>query len=67
MIDYIKILKIVVNKINDTIQPHTDELNNKKFEPTEDPKLRKPILIHNILNHVGLIAIVMPLFIMFVY
>ena len=34
MIDYIKILKIVVNKINDTIQPHTDELNNKKFEPT---------------------------------
>lgn len=67
MIDYIKILKIVLNKINDTIKLHTDELNNKKFKPTEDPKLKKPILMHNILNRVGLIAIVIPLFIIVVY
>ena len=60
MIDYIKILKIVLDK--------TDELiNNNKFEPTEDPKLRKPILIHNILYYVGLTITVLPLFIMFIY
>lgn len=67
MIDYIKILRIVLNKINDTIKLHTDELNNKKFEPIQDPKLRKPIRLHNILSHVGLITTIMPLLIMFVY
>lgn len=67
MIDYIKILRIVLNKINDTIKLHTDELNNKKFEPTKDPRLKMPILIHNILYYVGLITTITPLFIMFVY
>ena len=67
MIDYIKILRIVLNKINDTIKLHTDELNNKKFEPTKDPRLKMPILIHNILYYVGLIITITPLFIMFVY
>lgn len=68
MIDYIKILKIVLDKINNTIKLYTDELiNNNKFEPTEDPKLRKPILIHNILYYVGLTITVLPLFIMFIY
>lgn len=68
MIDYIKILEIVLNKINDTIKLYTDELiNNKKFEPTKDPKLRKHILIHNILYHIGLIITIIPLFIMFIY
>ena len=67
MIDYIKILRIVLNKINDTIKLQTDELNNKKFEPTKDPRLKMPILIHNILYYVGLIITITPLFIMFVY
>ena len=67
MIDYIKILRIVLNKINDTIKLHTDELNNNKFEPKKDPKLRKPICIHKILYHVGIIATLPSFFIMFIH
>lgn len=40
MIDYIKILQIVLTKINDTIKLHTKKLDNEKFDPNKDPELR---------------------------
>ena len=61
MIDYIKILKIVLKEINNTIKLHTDKFNTDKFEPTKDPKLRKSIVIRNILYNIGLITTVPPL------
>lgn len=67
MIDYIKILKIVLNKINNTIKLYTEKLDDNKFEPTEEPELKKPMFIHKILYNVGLIATFMPLFIIFSY
>jgi hypothetical protein len=67
MIDYIKILKIVLNEIKNTIKLYTDELNNNKFEPTEEHELKKPMFIHKILYNVGLITTFMPLFIIFSY
>ena len=45
MIDYIKILKIVLTEINNTIKLHTNKLNNDKFEPNKDPELRKLLCI----------------------
>ena len=56
MIDYIKILRIVLNKINKTIKLYTDELDNNKFEPTKEPELKKPMFIHKILWSIGMIA-----------
>ena len=61
MIDYIKILKIVLNKINDTIKLHTKKLDNDKFEPNKDPKLRKRLLIYPIIYAIGLLATILPL------
>ena len=61
MIDYIKILKIVLTKINDTIKLHTKKLNNDKFEPNKDPEIRKLLLIHTILCSIGLLATILPL------
>ena len=62
MIDYIKILKIVLTKINDTINVHTKKLNNDKFEPNKDPELRKLIIMHPIIYCIGLLATILPLF-----
>lgn len=56
MIDYIKILRIVLNKINNTIKLYTDELDNNKFEPTEEPELKKHMFIHKILWSIGMIS-----------
>lgn len=67
MIDYIKILKIVLNEINNTIKLYKDKLDDNKFEPTEESELKKPMFIHKILYNVGLIATFMPLFIIFSY
>lgn len=61
MIDYIKILKIVLTKINDTINVHTKKLNNEKFEPNKDPELKKLLLIHTIIYFIGLTATILPL------
>lgn len=61
MIDYIKILKIVLNKINDTIKLHTKKLDNDKFEPNKDPELRKLLLMHPIIYTIGLLATILPL------
>lgn len=62
MIDYIKILKIVLTKINDTIKLHTKKLNNDKFEPNKDPELRKLLIMHPILYYIGMLATILPLF-----
>ena len=62
MIDYIKILKIVLTKINDTIKLHTKKLNNDKFEPNKDPELRKLLIMHPIIYSIGLLATILPLF-----
>lgn len=62
MIDYIKILKIVLTKINDTIKLHTKKLNNDKFEPNKDPELRKLLIMHPIIYSIGLLATTLPLF-----
>lgn len=67
MIDYIKILKIILNEIKNTIKLYTAELDNNKFEPTEEHELKKPMFIHKILYNVGLVATFMPLFIIFSY
>lgn len=61
MIDYIKILKIVLTEINNTIKLHTKKLDNDKFEPNKDPELRKLLLIHYILYYIGLLATTLPL------
>lgn len=61
MIDYIKILRIVLNKINNTIRLYTDNLDDNKFEPTKEPELKKPIFIHRILWLIGPIATFIPL------
>lgn len=61
MIDYIKILKIILTEINDTIKLHTKKLNNDKFEPSKEPELRKLLLIHPILYSIGLLATILPL------
>lgn len=61
MIDYIKILQIVLTKINDTIKLHTNKLNNDKFKPDKDPKLRKLLLMYPIIYTIGLLATILPL------
>lgn len=61
MIDYIKILKIVLTEINDTIKLHTKKLNNDKFNPDKEPELRKLLLIHPVINSVGLASVALPL------
>ena len=61
MIDYIKILKIVLTEINNTIKLHTKKLDNDKFEPNKDPELRKLLLIHPIIYSIGLLATILPL------
>ena len=67
MIDYIKILKIVLNELKDKIRLHTDKLDENKFEPTKDTKMKKPILIHKILYHTGLLTTLPSFFIMLVH
>lgn len=62
MIDYIKILKIVLTKINDTIKLHTKKLNNDKFEPNKDPELRKLLIMHPMIYSIGMLATILPLF-----
>lgn len=62
MIDYIKILKIVLTKINDTIKLHTKKLDNDKFKPDKDPELRKLLIMHPIIYSIGLLATILPLF-----
>lgn len=42
MIDYIKILRIVLKKINDTIKLHTNKLNYK-FDPNKHSELYERI------------------------
>lgn len=62
MIDYIKILKIVLTEINNTIKLHTKKLNNDKFEPNKDPELRKLLIMHPMIYSIGLLATTLPLF-----
>lgn len=63
MIDYIKILKIALNEINDKLRLHIDKLYENKFEPTNIPELKKPIHINNILWLIGSFASIIPLLI----
>lgn len=61
MIDYIKILKIVLTEINNTIKVHTKKLDNDKFKLDKDPELRKLLIMHPIIYSIGLLATILPL------
>jgi hypothetical protein len=62
MIDYIKILKIVLTEINNTIKVHTKKLDNDKFKPDKNPELRKLLIMHPMIYSIGLLATILPLF-----
>ena len=63
MIDYIKILKIILNEIKDKLRLHTYKLDENEFKPTNIPELKMPIFINNIFWTIGWVATVMSLLI----